>query len=71
VLPGVEAVIATQQTRVADATVSLPYGTDCKINDTLELTSQGDRRFEVIYVPAPSDFASGLQVYAREVQSGN
>jgi len=71
VLPGVEAQIAQQQTRVADATISLPYGTDIKINDTIELTSQGDRRFEVTYVPAPSDFASGQQVYAREVQSGN
>jgi hypothetical protein len=68
VLPGVQQIIAERQSRVADSMISFPFGTDVLISDVLTVTSQGNRRFEVIYVGAPSFLASGVQAYCREVK---
>lgn len=66
ILPGVQQIIAERQSKVADSTISFPYGTDVRVADIIVLTSQSNRRFEVLYVPAPSTFESGVQAYCRE-----
>lgn len=68
ILPGVQQLIASRQAKVADAVISMPYITDIEVADIIHLTSQGGRQFEVLYVPAPSNFESGMQAYVREVQ---
>jgi hypothetical protein len=67
-LPGVQQLIADQLSAVADAAVSFPYGTDVQVADVVIITSQFDRRFEVLYVTAPSAVDAGVQTYTREVR---
>jgi hypothetical protein len=68
VLPGIQQVIADRQSKVADVTISLPKDTDIQVQDDVYLTSQGDRKFETLYVEAPQSFQSCEQAYLREVK---
>jgi hypothetical protein len=67
-LPGVQQLIADQLSQVADAAVTLPFGTDVQVADNLIVTSQNDRNLEVLYVTFPGGLDAGIQAYCREIK---
>jgi hypothetical protein len=67
-LPGVQQLVGDRLSAVADAAISFPFGTDVRVADNAIVTSQDNRRFEVLYVTAPSMMDAGVQTYCREVR---